>query len=184
MADANFTGSHEQHSNKDPWQPPQSRRAFLLLLPVGIATAVFASLASAAYRFLRPRSAVLSDEWIDVAPLAELHGTKPINLRILVEHTEGWAKSLVEHSVYVLPALNNQVLSPVCPHEGCEVAWAEGRNAFACPCHESNFRPDGSRINGPALRGLDSLPSRVEKGRLQVQFRYFANNTRERIVTG
>lgn len=183
MADQNLSDSHERHSNS-PWPPAPSRRGFLLLLPAGIAAAIFASLASAAYRFLRPRSAVLSTDWIDVAPLAELQGTKPINRKILVEHIVGWARSFAEHSVYVLPAHNNEVLSPVCPHEGCEVSWVEDRSAFACPCHESNFGPDGARMNGPALRGLDPLPSRVEKGQLQVQFRYFANNTRERIVRG
>ena len=75
-----------------------------------------------------------------------------------------------EHNVFVLPAKNNQVLSPICPHEGCEVLWDGQRNQFACPCHESYFAADGARISGPAPRGLDALPSRVQDGNLQVQY--------------
>ena len=75
-----------------------------------------------------------------------------------------------EHNVFVLPAKGNQVLSAVCPHEGCEVAWDGNANRFSCPCHESFFGADGSRISGPSPRGLDPLPMRVQDGKLQVQY--------------
>ena len=65
---------------------------------------------------------------------------------------------------------NNQVLSAICPHEGCEVVWEQGMNRFSCPCHESYFAADGSRISGPSPRGLDPLPMRVQDGKLQVQY--------------
>jgi len=70
----------------------------------------------------------------------------------------------------VLPAKNHQVLSAICPHEGCEVSWDGSSNRFSCPCHESLFAADGSRISGPARRGLDALPARVQEGKLQVQY--------------
>ncbi len=57
----------------------------------------------------------------------------------------------------MLPAKNNQVLSAICPHEGCEVVWEQNTNRFSCPCHESYFAADGSRISGPSPRGLDPL---------------------------
>ena len=82
----------------------------------------------------------------------------------------GWAITTEEHNVFVLPAKNNQVLSAICPHEGCEVAWEQNSNRFSCPCHESYFSADGSRISGPSPRGLDPLPMRVQDGKLQVQY--------------
>ena len=148
----------------------KSRRAFLRILPLGLVAGVFTSIGSAAFRFLRPRLAAASDRWLDVASVSEISGSNPVGRKILTENITGWAITTEEHSVFVLPAKGNQVLSAVCPHEGCEVAWEQNRNRFSCPCHESYFAADGSRISGPSPRGLDPLPVRVQDGTLQVQY--------------
>lgn len=142
------------------------RRTFLLLVPAGI----FASLAGAAFRFLRPRISAATDRWLDVAPVNELAGSQPVSRKVSAEHVAGWSITTKEHNVFVLPAKSNQVVSAICPHEGCEVFWEQERNRFSCPCHESYFAADGTRISGPAPRGLDQLPSRVQDGTLQVQY--------------
>jgi Rieske Fe-S protein len=147
-----------------------SRRSFLKILPLSVVAGVFASIGGAAFRFLRPRLTAASDRWLDVANVSELSGPQPITRKILAEHVAGWAVTTEEHNVFVLPAKGNQVLSAVCPHEGCEVAWQQNTNRFACPCHESYFAPDGSRISGPARRGLDTLSTRVQDGKLQIQY--------------
>ena len=149
---------------RDSDQP--TRRSFLLLVPLGI----FASIASAAFRFLRPRISAATDRWLDVAPLNELSGSQPVSRKVVAEHIAGWAITKEEHNVFVLPANSNQVVSAICPHEGCEVLWDGQRNRFSCPCHESHFAADGARMSGPAPRGLDPLPSRVQDGKLQVQY--------------
>ena len=151
--------------------PDKSRRSFLQLLPLGVFLGVFASIGGAAFRFLRPRLVAPSDQWLDVASVSELSGPQPIAKKVLAEHVSGWVITNEEHNVFVLPAKNNQVLSPICPHEGCEVSWDQARSRFACPCHESFFTADGARISGPAPRGLDALPTRVQDGKLQVQYR-------------
>lgn len=156
--------------NKGDRATNKSRRRLVLLLPLAAIGGMFATVASAAFRFLRPVVSTSGQQWIDVARVGEVSGSKPIARKIMAEQTAGWAKSLTEHSVYILPGKNNQVLSAVCPHEGCEVSWRDDENVFSCPCHDSNFATDGSRLNGPARRGLDPLPSRVEDGKLQVQF--------------
>lgn len=153
----------------------RSRRSFLGLLPFGVLFGVFASVGGAAFRFLRPRLMAPSDQWLDVGAVAELSGPQPIAKKVLADHVSGWAITSEEHNVFVLPAKNNQVLSPICPHEGCEVAWEQARNRFSCPCHESYFAADGSRLSGPAPRGLASLPTRVQDGKLQVQYRVSEN---------
>lgn len=147
-----------------------SRRSFLRFIPLGVVAGVFASIGGAAFRFLRPRISAASDRWLDVARLSELTGPQPLSRKIVAEHLAGWAVTTEEHNVFVLPAKNNQVLSAICPHEGCEVAWEQNRNRFSCPCHESYFAADGARISGPSPRGLDPLPMRVQDGKLQVQY--------------
>ena len=148
-----------------------SRRSFLRLLPLGVFAGVFASIGGAAFRFLRPRLVAASEQWIDVATLPELTGPQPVPKKVVAEQVSGWAVTTEEHNVFVLPAKNNLVVSPICPHAGCEVLWDQPANRFSCPCHESYFAADGSRISGPSPRGLDALPSRVQDGKLQVQYR-------------
>jgi Rieske Fe-S protein len=147
-----------------------TRRSFIRLLPLGVVAGVIASIGGAAFRFLRPRLAAASGRWLDVAIVSELTGPQPIGRTVVAEHIAGWAVTTEEHNVFVLPAKGNQVLSAICPHEGCEVTWEQNRNRFSCPCHESYFTADGSRISGPATRGLDTLPMRVQDGKLQVQY--------------
>ena len=150
--------------------PNQSRRSFLKFLPLTVFASVFASIGGAAFRFLRPRIGAASDRWLDVAGLSELSGPQPLGKKIVAEHIAGWAATTEEHNVFVLPAKNNQVLSAICPHKGCEVVWEQNRNRFSCPCHESYFTADGARISGPSPRDLDPLPVRVQDGKLQVQY--------------
>jgi cytochrome b6-f complex iron-sulfur subunit len=71
----------------------------------------------------------------------------------------------------VLPADRPRVVSAVCPHEGCEVAWDAGGRSFFCPCHDSRFGADGSALTGPATRPLDEFPARVADGVLEIQYR-------------
>ena len=151
-------------------KPDKSRRSFLKILPLGVLAGVIASVGGAAFRFLRPRLFAATDAWLDVASVSELTGPQPLTRKIVAEHIAGWAITTEEHNVFVLPAKNNQVLSTICPHEGCEVVWEQATNRFSCPCHESYFAADGARISGPSPRGLDPLPMRVQDGKLQVQY--------------
>jgi menaquinol-cytochrome c reductase iron-sulfur subunit len=164
--------------------PDQGRRNFLLLLPLSIMAGVAATIVTAAFRYLRPADTRSESKWSNVAPVAQLKGEKPIMRSILAEHQAGWASTVEEHFVYVLPDKNHQVLSSVCPHEGCNVSWRDDPNGFFCPCHDSYFAADGSRVSGPSRRGLDPLPTREKDGMLQVQYQTFINNTEERIARG
>jgi menaquinol-cytochrome c reductase iron-sulfur subunit len=52
-----------------------------------------------------------------------------------------------------------------CPHAGCFIGFQPGDDQFACPCHTSAFRLDGTRLRGDAEvspRDMDRLPVSVE----------------------
>jgi glycine/D-amino acid oxidase-like deaminating enzyme/nitrite reductase/ring-hydroxylating ferredoxin subunit len=44
--------------------------------------------------------------------------------------------------------------SAVCTHMGCIVHWNSLEKCWDCACHGSQFQPDGTVINGPAIRPL------------------------------
>jgi glycine/D-amino acid oxidase-like deaminating enzyme/nitrite reductase/ring-hydroxylating ferredoxin subunit len=44
-----------------------------------------------------------------------------------------------------------------CTHVGCIVHWNPLEKCWDCPCHGSQFQPDGKVINGPAIRPLSAV---------------------------
>lgn len=153
----------------------RARRSFLLVFPAAVATAILASVGGAAVKFLRPRAkagaAQDAGEWAAVAPVSELGGVEePLARKVSVARDAGWAREVEERTVFVLPKRPPRIVSSVCPHEGCEVEWEASAKSFLCPCHDSRFDASGARLSGPAARGLDELPARVEGGWLKVQY--------------
>lgn len=47
--------------------------------------------------------------------------------------------------------------SAVCTHVGCIVHWNGFEKCWDCPCHGSQFLPDGTVLNGPAVRPLSAI---------------------------
>ena len=44
--------------------------------------------------------------------------------------------------------------SAACTHTGCHLHWNSFERCWDCPCHGSQFAPDGSVLNGPAIAPL------------------------------
>lgn len=44
--------------------------------------------------------------------------------------------------------------SAACTHLACHLHWNSFEQCWDCPCHGSHFAPDGSVLNGPAVRPL------------------------------
>jgi menaquinol-cytochrome c reductase iron-sulfur subunit len=115
-------------------------------------------------------------KWSDAGPVSNFASLSvPVQRSITVEQVDGWRKSVAERAVYVVKNTTGhlQVFSAVCPHLGCSVQWRDSKHEFECPCHAAAFGGDGSKLGGPAPRGMDSLETRIENGHLMVRYQYF-----------
>ncbi|HEY5742928.1 MAG TPA: FAD-dependent oxidoreductase [Terrimicrobiaceae bacterium] len=59
-----------------------------------------------------------------------------------------------KRAIYCNAKGKRTVLSPVCPHMGCIVAWNDAEKTWDCPCHGSRFTATGELIAGPAESNL------------------------------
>lgn len=59
-------------------------------------------------------------------------------------------------------------VNPTCTHAGCTVNWEAGQNKFACPCHGSQFGPDGQVLQGPAKNSLTTYAAKIEDAQVLV----------------
>jgi menaquinol-cytochrome c reductase iron-sulfur subunit len=122
-------------------------------------------------------------KWTEVGDVSEFDKLDaPVTKTIALTQRDGWREVVTPQPVYVTRTAEGklQILSPICPHLGCSVAWRENQNKFVCPCHGGQFDADGKHLSGPPPRGLDTLDVQVKDGKLQVQFQYFRSNVPDR----
>jgi len=161
-------------------QPPEfpGRRSFLVVL-IGLGAAAVGALLSVPLVIysINPLLRKTSSKALsDAGPMSQFDAiTKPDEPVIPVERTDGWRVITSQKPIYVLPpgVGKHRVLTPVCPHLGCDVEWQEDKDHFYCPCHGSVFDESGKLVSGPAPRGLDYLDSTVQNDHLMVRYQYF-----------
>jgi menaquinol-cytochrome c reductase iron-sulfur subunit len=148
-----------------------SRRRFSNAVIYGLNALIGAAMAvpSALY-LLWPKKALASTEWIRVGPLEEIPLNAPSEVAYDEVRWDGWKQVAQRATTWVVKKSDAEAtaLHPRCTHLGCAYHWEEGRSEFACPCHASAFRADGSVIEGPAPRALDRFETKVENGVLFV----------------
>ncbi|OEU17742.1 rieske iron-sulfur protein of cytochrome B6/F complex [Fragilariopsis cylindrus CCMP1102] len=85
----------------------------------------------------------LGDDLFATAYLTE----KPAGDRSLAQGLKGDATYLIVKDDKTLETYG---LNAVCTHLGCVVPWSAANNKFMCPCHGSQYAPDGHVVRGPA----------------------------------
>jgi menaquinol-cytochrome c reductase iron-sulfur subunit len=167
----------------------ESRRSFLGVL-VGVGSLFVGTLLSiplvrfALFPLIRRTTDLKSSAVGDLSEFSSL--TEPVMRTIQMEQVDGWRKAVSQKAVYVTKDEHGQlrVLTSICPHLGCTVPWNKEKNHFVCPCHGATFAPDGTRVSGPSLRGMDALETSIQDGQLQVRFQYFRQLVSDKEIIG
>jgi menaquinol-cytochrome c reductase iron-sulfur subunit len=182
-----------RHSKNTVLRPSElsveSRRSFLAVL-LGLGSVFVGALLSVPLlRFslfpLLRRTTDLKES--PVGALSEFSSlSEPVMRTIQIEQVDGWRKMVSEKVVYVTKDGEGQirVLTSICPHLGCTIPWNKEKREFVCPCHGATFTPDGTRVSGPSLRGMDTLETSAQDGQLLVRFQYFRQLVPDREVVG
>ena len=160
----------------------EGRRSFFLWL-LAVGTAAMGALLSVPlvrYTLYPVFANTTSLSWSDLGKTSSYAAlTAPDRKDIEIKQVDGWRESISKKPVYVTKGRRNpsangtEVLTAVCPHLGCEVPWNAAEGKFVCPCHGSKFAADGALLEGPAERGMDTLPIKVQNDELMVRYEYF-----------
>jgi len=171
---------------------PQVPRRRFLAVCIQASLALIALLAIAVgvdYYFpaLRRRFTRSNAPFLALCPVKDLPAGKWKLVAFPIPNGAGKQAAKPGHSVWVRRDGEGpeaiRVLSPVCPHNGCDLAWKADRSAFVCPCHGGTFDVDGQPKSGPPPRRMDPLEFRVEQGQLLVQWVDFETGSASRVRT-
>ena len=181
---------HERNDRSRPGGqgPHAPRRSFLKAMGAVLAGAVAMlppAIAGAATLFDPLRRREREATSIRVASLSAIpEGALPRRVTVSSDQVDAWTRyeTTPVGAIYLRREGDRvQALNVVCPHAGCSVNLAAAGTHFACPCHRSRFALDGTRVEGPAPRGLDELEAEVRDGEVWVRFQNFRPGTEEKI---
>jgi len=118
----------------------------------------------------KPKSGLTLGEYVKgqgpvVANLGEYLGAGEVPDAYDIPPGEGAIvrRGLAKHAVYHGEDGILVERSAVCPHVGCIVHWNSFEKCWDCPCHGSQFLPDGTVINGPAITPLAKVDESAER---------------------
>jgi menaquinol-cytochrome c reductase iron-sulfur subunit len=180
MTDASSTGRSDKIEDKGAHATPSSdRRGFLkkatLGLAAGASAAAVGPLLSPLITPLTVDCMKLVGTEIDTGPLNSFSEV-PRKVPVAVMRWDGWTKTEKEVVGAVYIRKDGEALtafSSICPHASCSVSLDSSDSRYVCPCHNSYFKLTGEIDEGPSHRSLDTLPVRVEKGRVFVTYKRF-----------
>lgn len=90
--------------------------------------------------------------------VASTLGTNPAKARVLTQGPKGDPTYVVIND----GAVASYGLNAICTHLGCVVPWNAGLDLFKCPCHGSQYAPNGKVVRGPAPQSLGLVAAAVE----------------------
>lgn len=101
----------------------------------------------------------------------------PAKFSVIADKEDAWNKfkNISVGAIYLLKEGGKvKALHTVCPHLGCFIDYRSSKNDFFCPCHNSNFKLDGSIVSGVSPRPMDPLKIEIRnKEEVWVKFQNF-----------
>jgi len=110
--------------------------------------------------------------WIPLVELADIPIGVPTFFTFIRQEVNGWEKKAMTYGVFAVrkDAETILVLSNICTHLSCHVGWHADLQQYVSPCHNGHFDIVGNVLSGPPPRPLDAFKTRIEAGKLFIQY--------------
>lgn len=125
-----------------------------------------------------------------VAQIGEIDSHVPRRFTIVADKIDAWnfMKNQPIGSVYMrMQGEQVECFHTTCPHAGCAVSYERESQSYLCPCHNSSFKVDGSKLEGggssnPSPRGLDALEVDVQGTSVFVKYEDYFTGRHDKIA--
>lgn len=166
--------SEGSHSTDDTSESTR-RHLFVLITRVAAGLVSLGLTIPAIGYLVSPAMKRRAQSWMDIASVDNLSVGEPSQLDCVMTVQDGYVSTTAHRAVWAVKQADGEVtvFSPMCTHLGCGYHWDGSDRKFKCPCHGSVYDVTGKVLAGPAPRHLDTLPAKVQEGRLLVMYKEF-----------
>ena len=124
------------------------------------------------------------------AQIGELDSHVPRRFTIVADKIDAWnfMQDQPIGSVYMrMRGEQVECFHTTCPHAGCAVSYELESQAYLCPCHNSSFKVDGSKLevsgsSNPSPRGLDALEVDVQGTNVFVKYEDYFTGRHDKVA--
>ena len=173
------THSEENVATEDNQGERRGFIKFLCIVIGGIVSAV--PFGAGIWAYINPltrEKGVDGDGFLKITTLDAIpdDGT-PAKFSVIADKEDAWNKfkNISVGAIYLRKEAGKvKALHTVCPHLGCFIDYRSSKSDFFCPCHNSNFKLDGSIVSGVSPRPMDPLKIEIRnKVEVWVKFQNF-----------
>lgn len=173
------TQSEENVATEDNQGERRGFIKFLCIVIGGIVSAV--PFGAGIWAYINPltrEKGVDGDGFLKITSLDAIpdDGT-PAKFSVIADKEDAWNKfkNISVGAIYLRKEAGKvKALHTVCPHLGCFIDYRSSKSDFFCPCHNSNFKLDGSIVSGVSPRPMDPLKIEIRnKVEVWVKFQNF-----------
>jgi menaquinol-cytochrome c reductase iron-sulfur subunit len=150
--------------NIEPIQSGGRRRTLILFVNAAVALiGGTLSVLLGAFAF-GPKARAAEGRWIRAGTTSDLKPDEPVARVLSVSRVDGWYRERARETVFLVWDGDRSIraLSATCTHLGCQVRWEAKNKKFRCPCHGGVYAPDGTVLEGPPPRPLDTIEARID----------------------
>jgi len=111
-----------------------------------------------------------TSQWVAIGRASQFTSEVPQRITYQYDDEDGYRVERARRAAFVRRSEEAFiVLSPVCTHMGCNVAFNEATNRFECPCHGGKYDLSGRVVDGPPPQPLPRFQTRTRAGNLEIQ---------------
>jgi menaquinol-cytochrome c reductase iron-sulfur subunit len=111
-----------------------------------------------------PKANASQGRWSRAGTTADLKPDEPVPRVLSVSRVDGWYRARARETVFLIWDGDKTIraLSATCTHLGCQVRWEAKDKKFRCPCHGGVYSANGTVLQGPPPRPLQTVEARID----------------------